>query len=32
MNKIDSFFTEDIEKFSKSYFAYLKEIFDKINL
>jgi D-sedoheptulose 7-phosphate isomerase len=32
MNKIDSFFTEDIEKFSKSYFAYLKEIFDKIDL
>ena len=32
MNKIDSFFTEDIEQFSKSYFAYLKEIFDKIDL
>ena len=32
MNKIDSFFTEDIEQFSKSYFSYLKEIFDKINL
>jgi len=32
MNKIDSFFTEDIEQFSKSYFNYLKEIFDKIDL
>ena len=32
MNKIDSFFTEDIEQFSKSYFTYLKEIFDKIDL
>jgi D-sedoheptulose 7-phosphate isomerase len=32
MNKIDSFFTKDIEQFSKSYFSYLKEIFDKINL
>jgi len=32
MNKIDSFFTEDIEQFSKSYFSYLKEIFDNINL
>jgi D-sedoheptulose 7-phosphate isomerase len=31
MNKIDSFFTEDIEQFSKSYFSYLKEIFDKID-
>ncbi len=32
MNKIDAFFTKDIEKFSKSYFDYLKVIFDKINL
>jgi len=32
MNKIDSFFTKDIEQFSKSYFSYLKEIFDRINL
>jgi len=32
MNKIDGFFTEDIELFSQSYFAYLKEIFDKVNL
>jgi len=32
MNKIDSFFAEDIEQFSKSYFNYLKEIFDKIDL
>ena len=31
MNKIDSFYTNDIEKFSKSYFSYLKEIFDEIN-
>jgi len=32
MNKIDNFFTEDIEQFSKSYFSYLKEIFDKVDL
>ncbi len=32
MNKIDKFFTEDIEQFSKSYFEYLKKIFDKVNL
>lgn len=32
MNKIDKFYTNDIEKFSKSYFSYLKEIFDKVNL
>ncbi len=32
MNNIDNFFTEDIEQFSKSYFSYLKEIFDKVNL
>ena len=32
MNKIDSFFTKDIAQFSKSYFSYLKEVFDKVNL
>jgi len=32
MNNIDNFFTDDIEKFSKSYFSYLKDIFDKVNL
>jgi len=32
MNKIDNFFTENIVKFSKSYFDYLKEIFDKVDL
>jgi len=32
MNKIDNFFTEDIEVFSKSYFSYLNEIFDKVDL
>jgi len=32
MNKIDGFFTESIEQFSKSYFSYLKEIFDKVDL
>jgi D-sedoheptulose 7-phosphate isomerase len=32
MNKIDGFFTENIEQFSKSYFSYLKEIFDKVDL
>ena len=32
MNKIDSFYTEDIEQFSKAYFSHLKEIFDKISL
>ena len=32
MNQIDKFFTEDIEQFSKSYFSYLKEIFDKVDL
>jgi D-sedoheptulose 7-phosphate isomerase len=32
MNKIDKFYTEDIEKFSKAYFLYLKEIFDKVSL
>ena len=32
MNKIDKFYTNDIEQFSKSYFSYLKEIFDKVDL
>ena len=32
MNKIDKFFTEDIEQFSKSYFDHLKKIFDKVDL
>ena len=32
MNKIDKFFTKDATLFSKSYFEYLKEIFDKIDL
>jgi len=32
MNKIDKFYTEDIEIFSRSYFSYLKDIFDKIDL
>ena len=32
MNKIDKFFTKDAVLFSKSYFEYLKEIFDKIDL
>ena len=32
MNKIDNFFTENIVNFSKSYFDYLKEIFDKVDL
>jgi len=32
MNRIDQFFTEDIEQFSRSYFDYLKDIFDKIDL
>jgi D-sedoheptulose 7-phosphate isomerase len=32
MNKIDKFFTKDVALFSKSYFEYLKEIFDKIDL
>ncbi len=30
MNTVDGFFTDDIESFSRSYFSYLKEIFDKI--
>jgi D-sedoheptulose 7-phosphate isomerase len=32
MNRVDSFFTKDIEQFSKSYFDYIKEIFDKVDL
>jgi D-sedoheptulose 7-phosphate isomerase len=32
MNRIDGFYTENIEQFSKSYFSYLKEIFDKVDL
>ena len=32
MNQIDKFYTEDIEQFSKSYFGYLKEIFDNIDV
>jgi D-sedoheptulose 7-phosphate isomerase len=32
MNQIDKFYTEDIEQFSKSYFDYLKEIIDKIDV
>jgi len=31
MNRIDKFFTEDIEQYSKSYFSYLQEIFEKID-
>ena len=32
MNQIDKIFTKDIEKFSKAYFDYLKEIFDKVDV
>jgi D-sedoheptulose 7-phosphate isomerase len=32
MNKIDQFFTKNIEDFSSAYFSYLKEIFDNIDL
>jgi D-sedoheptulose 7-phosphate isomerase len=32
MNKIDNFFTENIVEFSRSYFDYLKEIFEKVDL
>ena len=32
MNQIDKFYTEDIEQFSKSYFGYLKEIIDNIDV
>ena len=31
MNRIDGFFTENIEQFSQSYFSYLKEIIDKVD-
>jgi len=31
MNSIDNFFTKDIEEYSRSYFNYLKEIFEKID-
>ena len=32
MNKIDEIYSEDIEMFSKSYFQYLGEIIERINL
>jgi D-sedoheptulose 7-phosphate isomerase len=32
MNNIDNFFSKDIEIFTKSYFEYLYEIFNKISL
>ena len=32
MNKIDEIYSEDVEMFSKSYFQYLCEIIDRINL
>ena len=32
MNKIDKFFTKDVEQFSKLYFNHLKETFDKIDV
>jgi D-sedoheptulose 7-phosphate isomerase len=32
MNRLDKIFSEDIEQFSKLYFDYLKEIFEKVNL
>ncbi len=32
MNQIDRFFTEDVKQFSRSYFDYLKEILDKIDV
>jgi D-sedoheptulose 7-phosphate isomerase len=32
MNRIDKFYTEDIEQYSKSYFAYLQEIFEKVDI
>ena len=31
MNKLDKFFDKDIEKFSRSYFNYLKEIIDNVD-
>ena len=32
MNQLDKIFTENIENFSASYFNYLKQILDRINL
>jgi D-sedoheptulose 7-phosphate isomerase len=32
MNKIDEFYIEDIGQFSKAYFDYLKEIFEKVDV
>jgi len=32
MNTLDRMFTEDIEQFSKSYFDYLKNVLDKIDV
>ena len=32
MNNLEKIFTGDIEKYSKSYFDYLKQIFDQIDL
>jgi len=32
MNNLEVMFTEDIERYSKSYFGYLKQIFDQIDL
>ena len=29
INSLDKIFVEDIEQFSRSYFDYIKEIFDK---
>jgi len=31
MNSLDNFFTKDIEEYSRSYFAYLQEIFEMID-
>ena len=31
-NNLDKIFTEDIEQFSRSYFDYLKQIFDEIDV
>ena len=32
INSLDKIFVEDIEQFSRSYFDYLKEIFDKVDV
>ena len=32
MNNLEKIFTEDIRRYSKSYFDYLKQIFDQIDL